>query len=144
MQLIDLRVAQGTDMIDEILEIKKRCNFSDEIGKEHGLTPNEVECISAIASHTAISSKHLSSIMDLSPSRGSRIVNRLIDRNFVSATADIHDRRYLSLSLTKKGEGCYVDIQREKQLCAQRLLASLDADQIHAVENGLKILLKVM
>jgi DNA-binding MarR family transcriptional regulator len=144
VQLLVPAVVQGKEMIDEILQIKKRCNFSDEIGKEHGLTPNEVECISAIASHTTISSKHLSSIMDLSPSRGSRIVNKLIDRNFVSAAPDTHDRRYLSLSLTKKGEGCYVDIQREKQLCAQRLLASLDADQIHAVENGLKILLQVM
>ncbi len=131
-------------MIDEILELKKRCNFSDEIGKSFNLTQGEVSCISAIAQCENISSKDLSTLMELSPSRGSRVISKLIQRGFISGSSDEHDRRYLSLSLTSEGEICYRAILNEKRLCEERILSGLDDAQKLAVKQGLDILLQVI
>jgi DNA-binding MarR family transcriptional regulator len=131
-------------MIDEILELKKRCNFSDEIGLAFNLTLGEVACISIIAKHKMLSSKNLSSLMDLSPSRGSRVISRLIDRGFIVAKPDKNDRRYLSLALTEAGGKCNSAIMNEKKCCEERILAKLSIEQKTAVKNGLNILLQVL
>ncbi|MBL7006811.1 MAG: MarR family transcriptional regulator [Spirochaetia bacterium] len=131
-------------MIDEILELKKRCNFSDEIGLAFNLTLGEVACISIIAGHKTLSSKNLSSLMDLSPSRGSRVISRLIDRGFIVAKPDENDRRNLSLSLTEAGKKCNSAIQKEKKCCEERILSELTIEQKTAVNNGLNILLQVL
>lgn len=131
-------------MIEDILQIKKRCDFGDEIGKTHNLTLGEVECISAVARHDMLTSKKLSSILELSPSRGSRIVNKLVERKFIKTSIDSHDRRTVLLSLTAKGQQCYVELEEEKRQCEQRLFAQLDEEQMHVVEQGLHILLKVI
>ena len=131
-------------MIDEILELKKRCNFSDEIGLAFNLTLGEVACISIIAQHKTLSSKDLSSLMDLSPSRGSRVISRLIAREFIVGKPDENDRRYLSLFLTEAGKKCNLAIQQEKKCCEERILAELTLEQKTAVINGLNILLQVL
>lgn len=131
-------------MIEDILRINKRCYFGDEIGKTHDLTLGEVECISAIARNEELTSKNLSSILELSPSRGSRIVNKLVERNFVKTRFDSHDRRTVLLSLTQKGHECYLELEEEKHRCEQRLFAQLDEEQLHVVEQGLHILLNVI
>ncbi|NQT57917.1 MAG: MarR family transcriptional regulator [Bacteroidetes bacterium] len=133
-----------SEMIDEILELKKRCNFSDEIGLAFNLTLGEVACISIIAKHETLSSKNLSSLMDLSPSRGSRVISRLTDRGFIVGKPDKNDRRYLSLSLTEAGKRCDLAIQYEKRCCEERILAELTNEQKTAVNNGLNILLQVL
>lgn len=131
-------------MIDKILQIKKRCGFADEIGLAHDLTMGEVECLFAIATHEELSSKTLSMLLELSPSRGSRIVNKLVERDLVKAQADSHDRRTLLLSLTDTSRRYHRELEEEKNRCAQRLFEKLNEDQKLIVENGLDILLNVM
>lgn len=131
-------------MIDQILELKKRCNFSNEIGKAFNLTMGEVAFISTISQHKNLSSKDLSSLMDLSPSRGSRIISKLIDRGFIQCQPDSNDRRCLVLSLTETGQTCCSAIEKEKHLCEERILHKLTNEQKQAVKNGLDILLQIM
>lgn len=131
-------------MIDEILELKKRCNFGDEIGRSFNLTLGEVACISTVARFETLTSKDLAAYLDLSPSRGSRIVSGLITRGFIKGETDVHDRRYLALSLTESGEACYRQILDEKEACENRLLAQLTEEQKTAVRDGLHILLQVI
>lgn len=131
-------------MIDKILQIKKRCAFAEEIGHAHDLTMGEVECVFAIASHEELTSKTLSSILALSPSRGSRIVNKLVERELIKAQVDSHDRRTVLLSLTDTGRQYHRELEEEKNRCAQRLFEKLNEDQKRMVEQGLDILLHVM
>jgi DNA-binding MarR family transcriptional regulator len=131
-------------MIDEILRIKKRCDFGEEMGKTLNLTMGEVECIFTLADHRAISSKQLSSMLEVSPSRGSRIVAKLVDRGYIVTNVDPHDRRTVMLSLTEEGRRCHQELEQEKIICEQRLTSRLDAQQLRIVKDGLDILLKVM
>lgn len=131
-------------MIDEILLLKERCNFSDEIGKTFGITVRDASFIEAIHHNTALSSKELADSLDLSPSRGSRIVAKLIDKGLVQAEVDTLDRRATILSLTPEGNRCYDVITKEKQACELLLKNLLTADQIKIVSEGLSLLLQVI
>ena len=123
-------------MIDEILELKKRCNFGDEIGQTFNLTLGEVSCLSIIARHKTLSSKNLSALMELSPSRGSRVISRLSHRGFIVGRSDESDRRYLLLTLTEAGKKCDLVIQKEKKNYEERILAKLTNEQKSTVING--------
>lgn len=131
-------------MIDAILQIRRRCNFADEIGKSFDLTLGDVEGLLAIAGNQGLASKDLAELLRLSPSRGSRVIGRLMGKGLVEARADQGDRRSLVLTLTPKGVTCHLQLLEEKALCEQRLRAQLDVEQINIIESGLDSLLKVM
>jgi DNA-binding MarR family transcriptional regulator len=131
-------------MIDDILELKSRCNFGDEIGRSYRLTAREVGCILHIASHQQMTSKELSQLMNLSASRGSRIISRLSERGFIHIEQDSEDRRSYKISLTTDGESCYEDILKQKQLCEELLTSRLSEEEKLIVSRGLNLLLHVM
>lgn len=131
-------------MIDNILELKSRCNIGDEIGRAYHLTAREVACIFKIASHQPITSKELSASLGLSPSRGSRVVSKLLERGFVQAGHDLADRRSYRLSLTSEGEKCFTEIMKQKEACEKRLSDQLNGAELETVKRGLELLLQVI
>jgi DNA-binding MarR family transcriptional regulator len=131
-------------MIEEILELKKRCSFGDEIGRAYQLSLGEVACITTVAHLGALTSKELASRLGISPSRASRVVGGLMQRGFIRGAADPADRRFLTLSLTDTGSVCYEEILQEKKRCEARLLSQLTDEQRAAVQDGLNILLQVI
>lgn len=131
-------------MIDEILQIKRRCDFGDEIGRSFDLTLGEVDGLLTLAEHQDLTLKDLAFYLDLSPSRTSRLVNRLIEKGLVVTTPDALDRRALLLALTAEGEARRLELLGQKKLCEQRLLTRLNPEEIRAVEDGLRILVHIM
>lgn len=131
-------------LIDDILELKKRCDFIQQIGSTYGLSEREVDCVFKIASHEDITSKDLSHLLGLSPSRGSRVVNHLVQRGFIEVSHDDQDRRSNKLSLSDNGRVCYQDILKQKRLCEQRLIEQLTESQRETVLKGLGLLMRVI
>jgi DNA-binding MarR family transcriptional regulator len=139
-----LKKAGAYMVIDDILELKSRCDFAQQIGSSYNLTEREVGCIFKIASHQDITSKDLSHLLGLSASRGSRIISRLAQRGFVKIVQDKEDRRSYCLSLSKEGEKCYADILEKKLQCEQRLTEHLTKQQQDIIKEGLNLLIQVM
>ncbi len=131
-------------MIDAILELKSRCGFAEEIGKEYDLTSSDVVCMLKIANHSDITLTDLSGLMGLSTSRGSRIVSRLKNRRFIRVENDTVDRRSVRLSLSEAGRICYNDVLREKEACEARLRDHLTPEQEQLIRKGLSLLLEIM
>lgn len=131
-------------MIDLIMNFKNRCNIFGNIGKSYDLTEREVYCVTLVHEEGQLSSKALSAMMRLSPSRGSRIITRLINKGFLTAISDAGDRRSLLISLTEKGSLCVQAIEREKSVCEQKLLQGLKPEEVKIVEEGFRILLRSM
>jgi DNA-binding MarR family transcriptional regulator len=131
-------------LIDDILELKKRCDFIQQIGSTYDLSEREVDCMFKIASHEDITSKDLSQLLGLSPSRGSRVVSRLVQRGFIEVSHDDQDRRSYKLSLSDNGKACYQDILQQKNLCEQRLTEQLTDSQRETVMQGLGLLMRVI
>ena len=131
-------------LIDSILELKNRCNLADEIGREYKLNPKEIECVLEIGAGDGICSKNLSKSIGLSPSRGSRIINNLIDRGLIESMICRGDKRYIELSLTEDGRVCLDAIERKKHACEREILGALNSEEQTTVAEGIDLLLKVL
>lgn len=131
-------------MIELILELKQKCKFDSDIGQSLSLREKEITFLSAIANEKNITSKHLSALAGLSPSRGSRVISALHEKGFIDMTHDQSDRRLIKLSLTKKGQNCVRGIEKEIKQCELDLLDGLSENEKETVKEGLSILLKKM
>lgn len=120
------------------------CQLEGEIGRACGLSPREIRCVTMVAQRGPLSSKELSSLIDLSPSRGSRVIGRLVDQGLIKAHQNDQDRRAVELSLTEAGSRCYAQMEEEKARCEARLLECLTAEERELVEQGLRLLLKAL
>ncbi len=128
-------------LVDAILKLKKKCRFEEEIGSRLRLTPVEMSCLLALRNGEQLECQVLSERMQLSASRGSRIIQRLIGRGLLEREARQDDRRCLLISLSQSGARCRADVERARGECEQKLLARLDPAQLRKVNEGLDILL---
>ncbi|MBI9107318.1 MAG: hypothetical protein JEZ04_11300 [Spirochaetales bacterium] len=128
-------------MIDLLLEVKQRCRFDDVIGETMNLHGRELTFLTAIAEDSAISSRGLSEISGLSPSRSSRVISGLTLKGLISINRDENDRRIINLNLTENGRKCVEGLNKEKLRCENELIAKLSEEEKETVISGLKILL---
>ncbi len=132
-------------VIDYIFLLKKKCTVEEEgIGESVGLSTSEMHCIEAMHPKELVSGIELAKKMGLSPSRGSRIIESLMEKNLLRKEIDSSDRRYCVISLTKKGERVYFHVERSKLQCDKRIIEGMDSEQIQQVKEGLRTLLNVM
>jgi MarR family transcriptional regulator, organic hydroperoxide resistance regulator len=131
-------------LIDSILELKDRCHLAEEIGQEYQLSPKEIECVVEVGAGDGVCSKNLSESIGLSPSRGSRIINRLISKGIIENAPCRGDKRYVELSLTEDGRVCLDAIERKKMECEKEILGSLNDEERNTVAEGISLLLKVL
>ena len=131
-------------MIELIQELKQKCRFDSDIGHSMNLREKEITFLSAIADEKSITSKKLSEIASLSPSRSSRVISALHEKGYIEMEHNSSDRRLINLSLTAKGKKCVEGIRRKKEQCEFDLLYGLSDDEREIVRQGLKILLRKM
>ena len=131
-------------LIDTIISLKAKCCLEEEIGEDFNLSTKELSCIFSLYKHEFIHSKELSNKINLSPSRGSRIINRLIKKGYVIETHDLEDKRFLNLSLSEDGKQIYERVKKKRIECENRLLSKLDNQQKKVVKKGLEILIGAM
>ncbi len=131
-------------MIELILELKQKCRFDSEIGESFSLKEREVAFLSTIAANKSLTSKELSSLSGLSPSRSSRVISALYEKGYILMEHNRSDRRLINISLTQKGKDCVDGIEKEKRNCEFDLLAGLSDDEKATVKKGLNILLRKM
>ena len=131
-------------MIDKILEFKHMCQLEGEIGRSCGLSPREIRCVTVTAQKGPLSSKELSRLIELSPSRGSRVIGRMVDKGLIQMIQSDQDRRSVKLSLSDKGQECFKQIEKDKAACEARLLASLTDEELKMVNESLNLLIKAL
>ena len=129
---------------DLVLELSRRCRASEEkIMNAAGLTPAEYLGLSVIDPAGEMSCRDLSSIMGLSPSRGSRVIRKLAEKGFLSAREG-KDRRYLIVALAEKGKSTRQLIERLKNDCEKKIGKKLTAKRRAIVTESINGLLEVI
>ncbi len=132
-------------VIDYIFLLKKKCTVEEEgIGERVGLSTSEMHCIEALEPKELVSGIVLSKRMGLSTSRGSRIIESLMEKALLRKEIDRSDRRYSVISLTKRGERVHSHVEKSKLQCEKRITEGMDPEQIKQVKEGLRTLLNVM
>ncbi len=131
-------------LFDMVVSIMKRCQMTEEkIKNEFALSTAEYNGLMAMIPGEKILCNVLSKRMKLSPSRGSRVAERLVRKGYVRSSQVPNDRRSLELSLTKKGSQMRQCIEEKLHECEERMLSTLSQSEQDLVRQGLTLLTAV-
>jgi DNA-binding MarR family transcriptional regulator len=78
--------------------------------------------------------------MGLSPSRGSRVLNKLVTEGLVRAELSPKDRRSVSVSLTERGMEMKGRITEHMRACESRICRRLEQADVRQVRGALELL----
>jgi len=128
-----------------ILNLKKYCICNeDKISSSCHISMAELKGINAIEYQESISCAKLSQKMNLSPSRGSRIIDNLVRKGYLFREIKDQDRRMTLVCLTKRGEKLKYDIKKEQMAFENMLTSELSSQEIESIKEGLAVLEKVL
>ena len=90
------------NLIFEIIPICEEKETS--IADKHGLLHAELKCLRLFGVNERLNNKEIAERMHLSPSRLTRIIDRLVKKEYMIREIDKSDRRNMKLSLSRKGK----------------------------------------
>ncbi|MBN1602942.1 MAG: MarR family transcriptional regulator [Chitinispirillaceae bacterium] len=131
------------ELIDTILDIGQQCLLQRQgMSVQADISQIDFAVIDILDSGEKVSCNDLANKLNLSPSRCSRIVERLLRKGYVERKPDPEDRRAIEVSLTTKGGRIKRDIEKLKTECEKRLLGTIGPGDIEIVKQGIGILRK--
>ncbi len=80
--------------------------------------------------------------MQVSPSRVSRIVDKLVNNGYLIRNTSTHDRRAISLILTDKGKLAKNKIEIKKNQCEKHITDCFSIDKLSELKENMEQLLK--
>jgi DNA-binding MarR family transcriptional regulator len=132
-------------LIDLIYRLKTTCAASEtDIMTEFGLSPAEYNGIDALEPGEKISGSDVSLKMNLSPSRASRVVEKMVQKGYLVRKIDPVDRRKCTISLSTGGTKIKKQINRLKDKCEKRVRQCLSEQEIQSLSGALKKIIDVI
>ncbi len=133
------------NLVDLIIELKKGCMEDEkQIRTLCNVSLAEYQGIMKINITERITCKILSKKMGLSPSRGSRIIDNLVKKDYLIRVVNPGDRRSFVVSLSSKGAKIRRQIEQERNNCERRIRKKLSARQVELIKEGLKLINKIL
>jgi MarR family transcriptional regulator, organic hydroperoxide resistance regulator len=121
-----------------IRRLREKCRErEDRVMQKYLLSPAEFDALLSLQSRERVTCRELSSRMNLSVSRGSRIIDKLFSHGLIERTDLDSDRRCKNVWLTSKGEEVRQGISGEMAVCEERLAASCSAAELRALKASL-------
>ena len=108
-------------LISLIISLKHSCTVQENTIREKlGLSAAEYHCLSALLPGEELSSSAVSRIIGRSPSRTTRLIDKLIERGFVRRASG-PDRRTDAITLSPSGSKVHQQIETGLRECEGRL-----------------------
>ncbi len=124
-----------------ILAVKRKCQANEEqIREELRLSPAQFNGLMVLENGQEITGCEFAERMALSPSRGSRVLNSLVDDGYAKTQSDPGDRRAVLISLTPKGRRTRQRIVSRMEACEKRICGRLDDRRVAQVKDALELL----
>ncbi|UCG56745.1 MAG: MarR family transcriptional regulator [Phycisphaerales bacterium] len=128
-------------LFELILSIKRKCQSNEEqIQDELGLSQAEFNGLIVLEPGQKILGFDFADRMGLSPSRGSRVLNKLVTEGYVKTQVKADDRRTVLIGLTAKGTRKKKRILGRMEACENRISAKLTKRQIGQIRSALSLL----
>jgi DNA-binding MarR family transcriptional regulator len=128
-----------------IFNLKSKCSWlEDKIFYETRLTPAEYKGIDVLTPDDRISAAEFARRMNLSKSRCSRVIEKMMNDGFLKISSVPGDRRSIQLSLTKKGCVTQEKVERLMEKCNQSITEKLTQKQVYAISQSLQKLLNII
>jgi len=126
-------------LFELILAIKRKCQCNEEqIQSELGLSQAAFNGLIVLDERQGILGGEFARRMGLSPSRGSRVLEMLVDEGYAKAQASSTDRRAILVSLTSRGRRMKTRIVDRMQSCEKRLRGDLDDTRLGQLTEALE------
>ncbi|MBD3415030.1 MAG: MarR family transcriptional regulator [Candidatus Aminicenantes bacterium] len=125
-------------LVDIIYSLSDKCfQHRKSHLKQLGLSRAEFKGLVCVDKDNIITCKEFSMRMGLSVSRGSRVIDKLHQKNHILRTSSPSDRRCKMIQLTKKGQKTRARIDKEKDKCEQKLTSEMSGLQINQLKKDL-------
>lgn len=132
-------------LIDLIYRLKASCITNEmDIMTESGLSPAEYNGIAALDPKDRISGNDVSQKMNLSPSRASRVVDKMVQKGYLVREIDPADRRRCTIYLSQQGILLKKEIDRLKKRCEKRIRESLSKAEAEVLQGTLERVIEVI
>ncbi|MCK4766510.1 MAG: MarR family transcriptional regulator [Candidatus Aminicenantes bacterium] len=132
-------------LIDLIEQLKARCVDNESvIMAEADLSPAEYNGISALEPEEEVCGSTLSRKMNLSPSRASRVIDKLVRNGYFLRECDSEDRRRCTISLAEKGILVKRRIEEIKRECEDRVIQGLSTKERKYFTSSLKKINRIL
>ncbi len=125
-------------LFELILSIKRKCASNEEkIQTELKLTPAEFNGLLALYPKEEILGNAFAERMQLSPSRGSRVLGKLMGSGYVQTDLKPNNRRGVFISLTQPGLNMKKKILNRMRICEDRICSAFSEQEIHKMKQAL-------
>ena len=126
------------------LLLKLRCCCEDnqrDVCASVGLSSSEFAGLTALEESERVAGAELAARIRLSPSRCSRVIDRMVEHGYLYRETCADDRRAIRSSLTPKGAKLKRRLADEMRSCEDRIIARLTPDQIRSAVQTLNLLI---
>jgi DNA-binding MarR family transcriptional regulator len=128
-------------LFELILAVKRKCQGKlEQIQSDLGLSQAEFNGLVVLNEGQEILGCEFADRMGLSPSRGSRVLSRLLVNGYVKTRYGSEDRRTIFISLTAKGKRMRGRISERMAACENRIRGGLKAGNIRQIRDSLEML----
>ena len=118
-------------ILSMVYEMKKKCAQVDQqLMDDLNISQSELLFFSALDSCKGLKSPELAKNMGLSPSRVSRVVDKLVVNGYLDRNTDVSDRRAITLCLTSKGKIIRNKIDKVREECEAGLLETISSEEV--------------
>ncbi|MCX7833260.1 MAG: MarR family transcriptional regulator [Ignavibacteria bacterium] len=132
-------------IIEALSILKNNCaNHLDKIRIRMKLSPAEFNGIISIRTNEKLTCNELSRKMGLSPSRGSRVINKLIQKGYLKEERNVKDKRCNIITLSQKGSNVKKKIEDLINECESEIQSKLSESEIESISISLEKLIKVL
>jgi DNA-binding MarR family transcriptional regulator len=132
-------------LFELILAIKRRCQWNeDAICGRLGLSQAEFNALMVLDDEREILGGEFAERMGLSPSRGSRVLNRLVNDGLANVEFGSNDRRTIHVGLTTKGQRMRARVVGQMTACENRICGGLSQADLERLRKALKTLATVL
>ena len=128
-------------LIDIVEQIRVKCLAKEEeIRQILSLAETEYKGLLYFDGLERITCQEFSARMNLSVSRGSRIIDRLYAEGYIDRADLSSDRRCKNIWLTKKGIAIRRRIDEQRRLCEEKLTSDYSETKINKLKKELRAL----
>jgi DNA-binding MarR family transcriptional regulator len=128
----------GKHLFEYIFSIKRKCLSTEEkICKGLQISFSEFNGLIALQPQEEILGIMFAERLGLSPSRGSRVLTKLINHGYAQIRYNPDDRRSVSISMTQKGLLMKKEIENRLDQCEERVMSVFSKEQIEEIKQTL-------
>jgi len=131
---------------NNILNLIVKLKLNKTLDQEHismicNLSLAEYRGIMAQKNGEEMTCQKMSEVMDLSPSRSSRVIDNLVRKGYFIRKISSHDRRSVAVTLSNKGKEVRGRIKQNREQLERDIQRNFSDDEINMIKNSLKMLL---